>query len=202
MPPENISELHAPFKCEFGCPPPRMPADKFLDMEPVPRPMQPPGVDGKYLPFSDCYGKPTPFCALLWIIVLQQRSPLLAPPSAVGDNARSTIKCTVCPHVRAVYTKTKLTSTKCSLDRAGEDALKEFIDTARSSTYVCGDDLGETAPNDSTQLIGCELKGAARPYIRAAETAMPNTGRGTVVQDEAATALKQYAAQFDEQHLS
>ena len=163
LPPEKVSELYASFKCEFGCPPPRMPADKFLDMEPVPRPMQPPGVDGKYLPFSDCYGKPTPFCAP----PLDNSSAAEIAPSGttVGDNVRSTIKCTVCPHVRAVYTKTKLASMKCSLDRTGEDVLKDFIDTT-SSTYVCGDDLGETAPNDSTQLVGCELKGAARPYVR------------------------------------
>ena len=126
MPPEKVSEVYESFKCEFGCPPPRMPADKFLDMEPVPRPMEPPGVTGKYASFSESYGKPTPFCAP----ALDNDAAVEIAPSGttVGENVRSTIKCTVCPHVRAVYTKTKIANMKCSLDRTGQHILEEFLD--------------------------------------------------------------------------
>jgi hypothetical protein len=162
LPPDKVAELYASFKCEFGCPPPRMPASVFLDMACVPRPMQPPGVAGKYLSFEESYRKNTPYCAPC---LDNDSAKEIAPPgTTLGENVRSTIQCTVCPHVRAVYTKAKLNAVKCANGLNGNQVLDEFLERAKKS-YVCGDDLGETEA-DST-LIDCpELEGTARPFVR------------------------------------
>ena len=46
----------------------------------------------------------------------------------------------------------------------GQHTLGGFLETV--SGYVCGDDLGEIAAGDTTEVIGCLLKGTARPYVR------------------------------------
>ena len=164
LPPEKVASLYSTFKCEFGCEPPRMPPNEFLDMQPVPRPKEPSGVSGKYLPFDESYGKDTPYCAP----PLDNDSAVEVAPTGttVGDNVRSSIQCSVCPHKRAVYTKAKIANMGIAGDeRTGQQILEDFLDTARSS-YVCGDDLGETAADDTTAVVGCVLKGAARPYVR------------------------------------
>ena len=164
LPPEKVEELYRTFSCEFGCPHPRMPAETFLDMAPVPRPKEPPGVSGKYLSFQESYDKDTPFCAP----ALDNGAAVEVAPSGTttGENVRAVIQCSVCPHKRAVYTKTKIANMKVpGEERNGQEILADFLDNARTS-YVCGDDLGETAANDTTEVVGCLLKGAARPYVR------------------------------------
>ena len=163
LPPDKVSELFSTYKCEFGCPPPRMSASEFLDMKPVPRPKEPAGVSGKYLSFEESYGKETPYCAPP---LDHDAATELAPSgTTVGDNVRATIKCSVCPHKRAVYTKAKISRMRIAGDeRTGQQILDDFLETV--SGYVCGDDLGETAQGDTTEVIGCLLKGTARPYVR------------------------------------
>ena len=163
LPQDKVEELYSSFECEFGCPRPRMPADKFLAMSPVPRPLLPPGVTGKYLSFDESFGKDTPYCAPA---LGNDSAKELAPAgTTVGDNLRSSIRCSACPRVRGVYTKAKIDSMNCN-GRTGKQVLVDFLETARR-TYVCGDDLGETVDGDTTMLVDCpELKGTARPYVR------------------------------------
>ena len=56
LPPAEVKKCYAEFKCEFGCTPPRMPPEQFLELRPVPRPKLPEGAStGKYLSFEETY---------------------------------------------------------------------------------------------------------------------------------------------------
>ena len=62
LPPAAIRKCYAEFKCEFGCPPPRMSLDEFFELKPVPRPKLPASANtGKYLTFAETFGTPTPY---------------------------------------------------------------------------------------------------------------------------------------------
>ena len=113
-----------------------MPAETFLDMAPVPRPKEPSGVSGKYLPFEESYGKEAPYCAP----ALDNGAAVEVAPSGTttGENVRAVIQCSVCPHKRAVYTKTKIGNMKVpGEERNGQEILADFLDNARAN-YVCG----------------------------------------------------------------
>mmetsp|Transcript_8560 Transcript_8560/g.28164 ORF Transcript_8560/g.28164 Transcript_8560/m.28164 type:complete len:314 (-) Transcript_8560:47-988(-) len=59
LPPDDVKELYASYKCEYGCAPPVAPPEVFLAMgRELPRPRK--NGAGKYDEFKDCFGQPTP----------------------------------------------------------------------------------------------------------------------------------------------
>ena len=179
LPDDEVKKLYTEFSCPFGCFPPVMKPEEFLNMQvnlmscagfantnpnnnhtraraarasrsrvsrvsrvsqPVPRPTMP-AAGQHYLPFSDCYGKPTPF---------------VVPPLGDGaekehaaasgllgkDNVRALIKCTTCPRARCVYMKANPSRAKLDDGRTVEAALADWLVDAEA-TYTCGSDLGE-----------------------------------------------------------
>ena len=170
LPPAEVKKCYAEFKCEFGCTPPRMPPEQFLELRPVPRPKLPEGAStGKYLSFEETYDTPTPYSAP---DLKEGSATELAPPGTLQQqNVRATIKCNACPHVRCIYTKQAISSKQCG-GRSGLDVLKEDVIEPIKNVWTCGDDLGDIGTEQDADgifrsLENCSLlQGTARPYVR------------------------------------
>ena len=170
LPPAAVAKCYREFKCEFGCPPPRMPPDEFLKLKPVPRPRLPDGANtGKYLSFEETFGTSTPYS----VPDLKEGSVVELAPSGTlqQGNVRATIKCNSCPHIRCIYTKVDLRRVRCGA-RSGLDVLNDDILEPIKGVWACGDDLGEVEePADAGGAIRSlansdQLRGTSRPYVR------------------------------------
>ena len=108
LPIDRVNEVLVCFKCEFGCPPPTMPIEEFVDMHPVPRPKM--MIGGKYDTFEATYGTLTP----VNLPVLNGNSKEELAPVGVLDkkNVQGTICCVSCRRLRCVYAKTVLSRSK------------------------------------------------------------------------------------------
>ena len=157
LPAEKVAELFSTFKCEFGCPPPTMPVDEFIDMHPVPRPKSSAG--GKYLSFEETYGTSTPLD--LPPINIDKVVELAPQGVLTKEKAQGTIRCTRCSKLRCVYVKNMLDRMKALPTNAQsaltlEDMMVDMIDA--NAMYSCGADL---------DLTGYDmLTGNSRPYVR------------------------------------
>ena len=170
LPPAAVRKCYAEFKCEFGCPPPRMSPEEFLELKPVPRPKLPAGANtGKYLTFAETFGTSAPYSAP----DLKEGSTVELAPSGtmLQGNVRTMIKCNSCPHVRCVYTKQDISRLRCG-QRSGLDVLKEDAIVPIRNVRTCGDTFGElgTEPDGDGTIRSLEnyslLQGTARPYVR------------------------------------
>ncbi|KAJ1444336.1 hypothetical protein M885DRAFT_627219, partial [Pelagophyceae sp. CCMP2097] len=156
LPPDDVKELYASYKCEYGCAPPVAPPEMFLAMgRELPRPRK--NGAGKYDEFKDCFGQPTP----LQLPELKAAPKEVVSPAILQkEKLRDVVKCSECGRRRGVYVSADPGRAKVLGGRLVATILPDVVIANRD--YDCGEDL------DLTQFP--ELEGGNRPYVRTAIT--------------------------------